>query len=183
MEALVGDGRIRPDLVATDDARVTLPRAIASRIHLEAGRLEAGIPSHEVHRGDVWEFRSLGKEPTLRQAMTDTMRWSLEADTSAVVIEIIPVAGGPIKRLVLAPSPVSHRLFVSNLPAETAPHDAHHAMSDSEMGALHFGAYYKLLLNEPNDQPMPRLRRLPAARKGAGFGRPAFCGGALFTRP
>jgi hypothetical protein len=182
MEALVGDGRIRPDLVVTDGARRGLPRAIASRIHLEAGRLEGAIPSHEVARDDVWEFRSVGQEPRLRQAMTDTMRWSLEADTSAVVIEIIPVAGGPIKRLVLAPSAAPHPLFVSNLPAETAPHEAHHAMSDSEMGALHFGAYYKLLLNEPNDPPMPRLWLHPAARKGAGLRRTAFCGGARFRR-
>jgi hypothetical protein len=181
MEAIAGDGRIRPDLVATDDARASLPPAIASRIHLDAGRLEAGIPSHEVHRDDIYEFWSTGTKPRLRQALTDTMRWSLEADTSAVVVEIIPVAGGPIERLVFAPSPAPHSLFVSNLPAETAAPEAHHTASHGEMGALHFGAYYKLLRNEPEDQPMPRLW-LPAGRKGTGHGRPAFCGSALFTR-
>jgi hypothetical protein len=182
MEAIAGDGRIRPDLVAADDPRAGPPRAVASRIHLDAGRVEAGIPSEDVHRDDVYEFRSVGKEPRLRQAMTDTMRWSLEADTSAVVIEIIPVAGGPIKRLAFAPSATPHHLFVSNLPADSGPHDAHHAMSNGEMGALHFGVYYKLLFNEPSDQPMPRLWLPPAVRKGAGLRRPAFCGGALFTR-
>ncbi|HSD66611.1 MAG TPA: hypothetical protein VLF95_07910 [Vicinamibacteria bacterium] len=181
MQAIAGDGRIRPDLVADGGARASLPREIASRIYLDAGRLEAGMPSHEVHRGDVYEFRSPGEEPRLRQAMTDTMRWSLEADTSAIVVEIVPVAGGPVKRLVLGPSPTPHALFVSNLPAEAGPPEAHHGASHDEMGALHFGAYYKLLLNEPKDQPMPRLWS-PEGRKGTGHGRPAFCGGALFTR-
>jgi hypothetical protein len=182
LEALVGDGRIRPDLVATDPDPASLPRAIASRFHLDAGRIEAALPSEDVHRDDVYEFRSQGGELRLRQALTDSMRWTVEADASAVVVEIVPVAGGETKRLVLAPSPAPHRLFVSNLPAEAGSHAAHHGASAEEIGALHFGAYYKLLRNEPSDAPMPRLLRPPAARKGAGFGRPAFCGSAVFRR-
>jgi len=182
MEALAGDGRIRPDLVATGSDRPSLPPSVASRIYLDAGRLEAGIPSEDVHHDDVYEFRSTGGELRLRQAMTDTMRWSVEADASTIVVEILPVAGGRIKRLVLAPSSTPRSLFVSNLPAEAGPHDAHHGASEDERGALHFGAYYKLLRNEPSDPPMPRLWLPPAARKGAGFGRTAFCGAAVFRR-
>jgi hypothetical protein len=182
MESLVGDGRIRPDLVASDAARPGLPRSVASRFHLDSGRLEAGIPSEDVHRDDVYEFRGAGGELRLRQAMTDTMRWSLEAETSAVIVEIIPVAGGPTRRLVLAPSPAPHTLFVSNLPADTGPHGAHHGVNDADLGALHFGAYYKLLRDEPDDPPMPRIGVLRPARKGAGLRRTSFCGGALFRR-
>jgi hypothetical protein len=181
MQTIAGDGRIRADLVEGDSARASLPREIASRIYLDSGRLEACIPSHEVLRGDVYEFGSPGEVPRLRQAMTDTLRWSLEADTSAVIVEIDPVAGGPVKRLVLGPSPTPHALFISNLPARAGSRDAHNSASHDGMGALHFGAYYKLLLNEPKDQPMPRLWR-PKGRKGTGHGRPAFCGAALFTR-
>ncbi|HEX9186125.1 MAG TPA: hypothetical protein VGB87_03560, partial [Vicinamibacteria bacterium] len=182
LEALVGDGRIRPDLVATDSDPPGLPRSVAARILLDAGRIEAALPSEDVHRDDVYEFRSTSGEPRLRQALTDSMRWTLEAATSAVVVEIVPVAGGETKRLVLAPSSAPHRLFVSNLPAEAGPHAAHHGASADAVGALHFGAYYKLLRNEPSDPPMPRLWRPPAARSGAGFGRPAFCGSAVLRR-
>ena len=34
------------------------------------------------------------------------------------------------------------------------------------MSALHFGAYYKLLLNEPADKPLPELWRARDASKG-----------------
>ncbi len=180
MKTLTGDGRIDPALIAPDQAASTsLPRAVAARIHLDFGRLEAGIPSQEIHRDDIFEFRGTGAEPRHRQAMTDSMRWSLEADSATVVVEIIPVAGGPIKRLVLKPSATPHSLFVSNLPAENMPHDVHHAMGTEQMAALHFGAYYKLLMNEPGDQPLPWVSQ---ARKATGLGRPAFCGGAVFSR-
>lgn len=183
MGSLTGDGRIDPSLVATlAEPGASLPRSVAARIHLDSGRLEAGMPSHAIHRDEVFEFSGAGSGRKQRQALTDTIRWSLEADTSAVVIEIVPVAGGPVKRLVLTPSATTHELFISNLPAENVAHDAHLAMSDEAMGVLHFGAYYELLMNHPDDRPLPRLWHAQVAGRGAGLmGRP-LCSIAAFNR-
>lgn len=181
MKALTGDGRIDPALVATrQDPATTLPRAVATRIYLDTGRLEAGIPSQELHRGEVFEFRGSGG-PRLRQALTDSIRWNIEADTAALIVEIVPVAGAPVKRLVFTPGATPYSVFVSNLPAENTAHDAHQGKGSEQMAALHFGAYYKLLMNQPKDQPLPWLLR-PEQRKATGLGRPAFCGAVLFSR-
>jgi hypothetical protein len=159
-----------------------MPRSVAARIHLDAGLLEGAIPSQETYRDDVFEFRGNGSRPSLRQALTDTIQWTLQTEAVAIVIDITPVGGGPAKRLLLAPSATPHRLFISNLPAENPSHaDVHQAMSDEEMGALHFGAYYKLLLNEPVDKPLPQQWRPRHGQKGAGFLRPAFCPPAMFS--
>ena len=155
----------------------------AARIHLDAGLLQGAIPSQETYRDDLFEFKGDGSGRGLRQALTDTIQWTLQSDASAVVIEITPVGGGPAKRLLLAPSATPHRLYVSNLPAENPSHpDAHQAMTDEEMAAFHFGAYYNLLLNEPADKPLPLLWHANGGRKGSGFVRPAQCGPAQFTR-
>jgi hypothetical protein len=156
---------------------------VAARIHLDAGLLEGAIPSQETYRDDLFAFKSRGSAPTLRQAVTDTIQWSLQADAAAVVIDITPVAGGPTKRLLLAPSATPHRVYVSNLPAENPSQEhAHHAMSNEEMGALHFGAYYRLLLNEPVDKPLPELLNPEGVHKGSGFARPLICPPAMFSR-
>jgi hypothetical protein len=181
MAALTGDGRVDPELVAPDrDGAAALPRGVSARFRLDAGRLEGGLPSQADHRDDVFEFRGRGASPRLRQAMTDSIRWSLEADTDAIVIEIAPVNGRPVRRLVFAAGAAPHDVFVSNLPAEIGAHDAHHGLSSEQMVALHFGAYYRLLRNEPADQPLPWLSDPP--RPSTGFGRPAFCGPAVFSR-
>jgi hypothetical protein len=184
MKALVGDGRINPALTGNDDSAAhRLPRSVASRIHLDAGLLQGTIPSQQSYRGEVFEFKGNGSGRTVRQALTDTIQWTLHSEAAAVVIEITPVGGGQAKRLLLAPSATPHRLYISNLPAENAPHgDAHHALSNDEMGALHFGAYYSLLLNEPSDKPLPELLRAVAGRKGAALGRPVHCSPAMFSR-
>jgi hypothetical protein len=183
MARITGDGRIDPTLVATGDGALTsLPRAVAARIHLDSGRLEAGMPTRDFHRNDIFEFRSAGGESRVRQAMTDSIRWSLEANTPAVVIEIVPVAGGPIERLVFTPSTTPHALYVSNLPADNGAHEGAHTLSNEEMGALHFAAYYELLANEPGDRPLPWLWHPRSAPKGAGFSRVVFCPGAVFSR-
>jgi hypothetical protein len=182
MGTLAGDGRIDPALLGSSDASpAVLPRSVAARIHLDSGLLEAAMPSQSIHREDVFEFRSVGSDRTLRQALTDTVQWTLKADTGAIVIDIIPSGGGPTKRLLLAPSAVPHRLFISNLPAENTAHsDALHAMSDEQMGALHFGAYYKLLLDPPAVMLLPTPAGDP--RKGAGMIRTQFCPAARFSR-
>ncbi len=181
MKTLAGDGRIDPALIADDGSPTArLPRAVAARIVLDAGRLEAGPPTEEVHRGELFEFRGTGTAPTLRQAMTDTIRWSLDADTTAVVVEIVPVAGGAIKHLVLNPSEASYELFVSNLPAEDGSRDSRHAHAHEMPAALHFSVYYELLMSRPSDRPLPWIWLAPGNRNGAGMGRPAFCGPALF---
>jgi hypothetical protein len=183
MATLAGDGRIDPALLGGGDASpAALPRAVAARIHLDAGLLEAAMPSQSIHREDMFEFRSVGSERTLRQALTDTVQWTLKADTAAIVIDIVPAGGGPTKRLLLAPSAVPHRVFISNLPAANAAHgDALHAMSDEQVGALHFGAYYKLLLEQPALVLLPTPAR--DVRKGAGLIRNQFCPAARFSRP
>ena len=182
MKALVGDGRIDPALAATDNPiPMDLPRSVASRIYLDSGLLQASMPSHEAHRSDMFEFKSNGSMRVPRQPLTDTVQWTLQSETEAIVIDIVPVAGGAAKRLLLAPSAAPHRLFVSNLPAANRSHDANHrAMSDDEMGALHFGAYYKLLMNEPTDKPLPEIWH--DAQRGAGLVHTTMCPPAMFTR-
>ena len=181
MNTLVGDGRIDPSLVGSYDSPSTqLPRSVAGRVYLNGGQLEGGLPSQESFRDNLFEFRAEGGEATVRQALTDTVRWLLESEADAVVIEITPVAGGATKRLLFAPSAVPHRLFISNLPKENRS-ATHHAMNDAEMSALHFGVYYALLLNEPALKPAPQLWR-SRARKGTGSLRTVYCPGALFTR-
>ena len=183
MKSLVGDGRIDPAFTNDDSAQKRLPRSVAARIHLDAGLLQGAIPSQETYRDDLFEFRADGSGRCLRQALTDTIQWTLQSDASAVVIEITPTSGGPAKRLLLAPSAMPHRLYVSNLPAENPSHaDAHEAMSHDDMNALHFGAYYSLLLNEPMAKPLPALWRPSDGRKGSGFVGPVFCPPAQFTR-
>jgi len=184
MQALVGDGRINPALSGSNDATPTrLPPSVAARVHLDAGLVAGAIPSQETYRGHMFEFKTHGSEHTLRQALTDTIQWTLQTEAAAVVIEVTAVQGGQTKRLLFAPSTTPHRLFVSNLPAENPSYgNAHYAMSDEEMRALHFGAYYTLLLNEPADRPLPEPWRPVDGRKGAGLLRPTFCGPAMFSR-
>jgi hypothetical protein len=184
MTSLTSDGRINPALVAHDgETAHSLPRGVAARVLLDGGRLEAGMPSHEAFRDEVFEFRGARGEPRLRQALTDTIRWTSDTDVGVVVVEIVPVAGGSSRRLVFAPSSFAHDVFVSNLPAANVLSDAHHAnaMSDDEMAALHFGAYYKLLANEPADQPLPRVSLSPS-RKGAGLAGTTLCPPVWFNR-
>ena len=183
MKTISGDGRIDPSLVRNDEGgRNRLPRSVAARVHLDSGLLAGAIPSQETFRDDLFEFKSHGSNRVLRQALTDTVQWTLQSKAAAIVIDITPVGGGPVKRLLLAPSAAPHRVFISNLPTENPSHaDTHHSMSDEEMNALHFGAYYKLLLNEPAEKPLPALWHPPQDQKGAGFLRPAMCTPAKFT--
>lgn len=183
MRQLAADGRIDPTLVgAADDTAGGLPRGVAARIHLDAGLIEAGIPSQQIYRGDLFEFRGVGGEPRARQALTDTLRWSLQSDAATVVIEIAPVAGGAVKRLVLRPSATPHSVFVSNLPVENGHDGTHQSLSGEQMAALHFGAYYKLLRNGPVDTPLPWLWVPPLRERGTGLMHGAFCPPARFTQ-
>lgn len=182
MKSLNSDGRIDPALTVDREGDVgTLPRSVATRVYLEGGLIEAGVPSQPTHRDDIFEFRSIGHEPRLRQALTDTLRWSVET-AAPVVVEIVPVTGGPAKRLVLKPGAISHSLFVSNLPAENVPSALHHALSPEEMAALHFGVYYELLKNKPNERPLPRPWVSPVDHAGTGLSGGPFCPPAVFTR-
>jgi hypothetical protein len=177
MEDLVGDGRIAASLVGSAD-EAALPAAVAARIHLDSGVLEAAIPSQEAFRRQVFEFKTGGAHRPVRQALTDTVRWTLRSDTAAVVIDITPVGGGETKRLLLAPSRNAH-VSISNLPAANPSH-AHAALSDAELGAVHFGAYYTLLSADPADKPVPVVAET-APRKGTGFVGGSLCPPALFT--
>jgi hypothetical protein len=181
MKALVGDGRISPALLG--DGGGPLPRSVAARVYLDAGLLEGALPSQETFREDLFEFRSNGPERPLRQAVTDTVQWTLHAESAAVVIDLIPAAGGEAKRLLLAPSATPHRLFVSNLPAENSAHSSSHTTNGEDMSGLHFGAYYALLMEPPTHMPLPALASAEGPLKGVGGARPIFCHLAMFSRP
>jgi hypothetical protein len=182
MKALVGDGRIDPALLGGSDAATSLPRSVATRIRLDAGLLEGAIPSQETYRDELIEFKSGGSRSTLRQALTDTVQWTLRTEAAAVVIELIPVTGGETKRLLLAPSATSHRLFVSNLPAENSAHSSAHATHGQDMSGLHFGAYYALLMEQPALMPLPVLSGAAEPRKAVSGVRPVQCYPAMFSR-
>ena len=182
MTALTGDGRIDPRSSGRRDTPTTaLPQRVAARVYLDGGRLEAGIPSQRIFRDRMFEFRGAGTEPKLRQALTDAVVWSLDSDSRTVVVEIVPSDGGPVKRLVLARNGAPRELFISNLPSENLPAGTHHAVSEEEMAALHFGAYYELLMQPAADRPLPRLA--PRQRKGVGLTGTTMCPPALFSRP
>jgi hypothetical protein len=179
MKPLAGDGQVDPALVSAQNA-TRLPGAVAAKIYLEGGTLEAGIPSETAYRDDIFEFQGAAGQPKLRQALTDTVMWNMNTE-GTVVIEIRPVGGAPAKRLVLKPNATRHDVFVSNLPIENTVHDSRHAMSLEEMAAVHFGVYYKLLRHQPADQPLPRVW-VPPATRGLGVGGTAICPPARFTR-
>ena len=183
MKALVGDDRIDPAILRDDDSgRGHLASSVAARIHLDAGLLQGAIPSQETYRSDLFEFRSGRSQQGMRQALTDTMQWTLQAESGAIVIEIMPVGGGEAKRLLLAPSATAHRIYVSNLPADNEVHaHADEAMGSDEMAALHFAAYYKLLLHEPADGPLPAPWHPATDPRGTGMIRPIICPPAVFT--
>ena len=176
MQALTGDGRIDPALIATDTA---LPDRVAARVLLDRGRVQAGIPSQKVFRDRLWEFADADGAPRLRQALTDAVVWTLDNGPGAVVVEIASMDGTNVKRLVLAPGHAPHQLFISNLPADAM----HHALSEDEMAALHFGAYYELLMEPPGDRPLPRPWAGPSRRKAVGLIGTTLCPPALFRRP
>jgi hypothetical protein len=188
MSALVAEGRIRPELVASpDDTPAVFPRGVAGRVVIDGGRVEAGLPSERAYRGQVFEFRGARGEPRLRQAMTDTVRWTVDDREGPIVVEIIRLAGGSVKRLVFAPSAAPRRVFVSNLPADNGVnqgHDAHaHAdLGDASAAALHFDAYYELLENAPADRPIPMLAGAASTRKATGMARPLICSPVLFDQ-
>lgn len=185
MSALAEEGRIRPSLVASpDDTPAAFPRGLAGRVVIDGGRVEAGLPSEEAYRGAVFEFRGARGEPRLRQALTDTVRWSVASQDGPIVIEVIPVAGGSVKRLVFGPSATPRRVFVSNLPADNgAGHEGHpHIVTDASVMALHFDAYYELLETAPADRPIPMLARVAPTRRAAGMARPFICTPVLFDQ-
>jgi hypothetical protein len=186
MGALAAEGRIRPSLLASpDDTPAIFPRGVAARVLIDGGRVEAGLPSERAYRGQVFEFRGARGEPRLRQAMTDTVHWNVAGQGGPIVVEIIPVAGGPVKRLVFAPSAAPRRVFVSNLPADNGAGHAEHAqvVTDTSVMALHFGAYYELLEHAPADRPIPTLARVASTRRGAtGMARPFICSPVLFDQ-
>jgi len=189
MSALVAEGRIRPELVASpDDTPAAFPRGVAGRVVIDRGRVEAGLPSERAYRGQVFEFRGARGEPRLRQAMTDTVQWNVASPDGPIVVEIIPVAGGTVKRLVFGASAGTRRVFVSNLPADNG---LAHAVHDHPAGAgsgevttagLHFDAYYELLESVPTDRPIPMLVRASSMRKATGMMRPLICTPVLFDR-
>jgi hypothetical protein len=183
MKSLAEDSRIDPSLVV-DEARASaaLPASVAARIYLEGGVIEGAMPSHATHRDDLFEFRPGPIDHRLRQALTDSVRWTLDPTDSVVAIEITPAAGGPSRRLVFKPGALQHTAFVSNLPVENVGSHAHHAVSEGEMAALHFGAYYKLLMYKPAVTPLPFLSVAATSRPRTGMMNSIICPPAIFQR-
>lgn len=179
MTSIVGDGRIDVELLANTSG--TLPRGVAARVHLDGGLAEAGLPSREEYRDDVFEFAAGGNRRALRQALTDTLRWSLETRAEVVVIEIASVSGGSVRRLILKPREAAHQVFVGNLPVHDAQAHDQHMMSDAAFAALHFGVYYELLKYPPAERPLPRPW-VAAKRNATGAMGPIICPPAVFLR-
>jgi hypothetical protein len=184
MSALVGDGRIDPALTSDEGSEAGhLPRFVAARVRLDAGLVQGAIPSQATYRDELFEFRAGTSGRPVRQALTDTVQWTMNVEASAVVIELTSIESGDVKRLLLAPSAAPHQLYISNLPAEEAHlASGHGAMNEQQMSALHFGAYYALLQTEPQDKPLPQLWNPVEGGKGSGLQRPFFCPPAVFTR-
>lgn len=185
MSALAAESRIRPSLVASpDDTPAAFPRGVAGRVVIDGGRVEAGLPSDEAYRGAVFEFRGARGEPRLRQALTDTVHWSVASQDGPIVIEIVSLRGGSVRRLVFGPSATPRQVFVSNLPADNgAGHEGHsHVVSDASVAALHFGAYYELLEHAPADRPIPIVARVAPTRRATGMMRPLICTPVLFEK-
>jgi hypothetical protein len=175
MRRLAGDGRIDPALVGeSGSTTVSLPPRVASRIVLDTGLLEAGAPSQKVFRESTFDFGVAGGESRATQAVTDAVRWTVETPGQAVVLEIVPVDGRPVRRLVLAARSGLNELFVSNLPSEGGA-AGHHGATDDELAALHFGAYYELLLHLPEARPIPRRSVNAAHRKSTGLTGSTMC--------
>ncbi len=122
MKALAGDGRIDPSLVdETRQRRAAFRSAVAARIHLDAGLVEAGIPSQTLTATTSSSSGAPSEPPKLRQALTDTMRWSLEHGRGAIVVDRDrPRDGASPVEAARAHADVRRatELFVSNLPAE-----------------------------------------------------------------
>ena len=110
MRAISGDGRIDPALL--DGERLRPEPTSRVRGGADPPRCRPGRGRHpepgDAPRRPV-RVQGAGSERALRQAMTDTIQWNLETGAAAVVIEIVPVAGGPTQRLLLAPSATPHR--------------------------------------------------------------------------
>jgi hypothetical protein len=183
MKVLVGEASVDRALLASEGTEPRpLPAALAARVVLEGGLVQGGLPSQETYRDDLYVFQGATAAPAIPQALTDTLEWTLESQAAAVVIEIAPLDGGPVKRLAFAPSAKPHQVFISNLPAANAVHaDGTHEASAHDMVAAHFAAYYALLENAPPDRPLPRLFEAQAA-KGTGMLRPAKCFPVVFSR-
>jgi len=177
MASIVGDGRINPELLT--NAGGAMPRGVAARIYLDDGLIEAGLPSREEFRDDVFEFAANGNRGPLRQALTDTLHWSLNTQSDAVVIEIAPVSGGAVRRLVLKANSTPHRLLIGNLPVHDTDVHAQHAINDEDIAALHFRAYYELLRHTPDARPMPKLLP-PHERRSTGGWMGPICPPARF---
>ena len=165
--SITGDGRIDPRLLTNGEG--ILPRGVAARIHLDGGVIEAGVPSRAEFRDDVFEFAANGQRGPLRQALTDTLHWSLNSPADAVVIEIVPASGGPVRRLILKPGSAPRRVLIGNLPVRDSEAHQHHEMTDEEAAALHFGAYYELLQHAPEARPLPHLIALRERRATGGW--------------
>jgi hypothetical protein len=186
MENVCGQGRIADAIASLTE----VPPVVAGRLRLAEGVLEGAIPSQENYRGVVFKFAGTHGRPTFSQPLTDTVCWRPSTESAAlgnyVTIDIVPLRGGTAREartLLISQRGRPCRLSISNLPARN-PSDAiaHHAMSDEEMSALHFGVYYKLLLNEPAEKPLPALSRPLHGRKGTGLIHTSFCPPARFSR-
>jgi hypothetical protein len=185
MENICGQGRIADAITS----HAGVPPIVAGRLRLAEGALEGAIPSQEDYRGVVFKFAGGHGRPAFSQPLTDTVSWKLPTASAGlgnyVTIDIVPLRGGTTREartLLISHRGRACRLSISNLPARNASDISAHAMSDEETPSLHFAAYYKLLLNEPPDKPLPELSRETGAPKGAGAVRPVPCHLAMFSR-
>jgi hypothetical protein len=191
MGRVCGESRVEPALLSNGEDRIAplnVPPIVAARVRLAEGILEGEIPSLEDYRGVMFKFAATQSRPAFSQPVTDTVCWTLPTVSALgnyVAIDVVPLREGRAREartLLVSQRGRPCRLSISNLPAENPSHsDTHAALGAEQMVALHFGAYYNLLLNRPTDRPLPSPD-LMSARTGTGFIRPAHCSPAMFTR-
>jgi hypothetical protein len=195
MESICGQGRVAAAVSSYDNssdqsaAQKEIPRIVAGRLRLGEGVLESAIPSQEAYRGVMFKFPRTQSRPAFSQPLTDTVSWKLAVDSAVygnyLTIDLVPLRGSSAqpRTIMISRQGRPCRLSISNFPSLNPPHASDHdTMSMKDMGALHFGAYYALLLNEPTDKPLPEISQPMDGRKGSGFGRPFFCSPAMFSR-
>lgn len=193
MKRICGSGDITRGLTSLESSPGTagtalVPEVIMGRIRFSGGVLEGAIPSWEESRRVVYQFSKGEGRPAVSQPLTDTIRWSLDLDAAVsgnyLTLDLVPMRGDSARgtrALMLAQRGRPCRLAISNLPADDLS-ATHHAISDEDMGALHFGAYYELLMHEPADRPLPREWRGQDPRRATGIRGTIFCPPAMFSR-
>lgn len=168
-----GKGRIDPKLMAESP----LAGKVAARLRFTTGQASARFDSP--FQNVVWRIASPGSSAVERAI--GQLRLTIPVTTDSVTFNLEPLDGGPLKRVVLAPSPTGDTLVAfRNVPEK-------HKCVDSEVRNLtHFAAFYELLA--PEDQsgqtPFPVCPEPACQLRCVGLGgEPVYCPTSEYDPP